>query len=60
MSQTLVRQIISKSSGLPETGKTVFARPIWANDLSHDYPMPETPSGSGYYVSTVAIPHDTY
>ena len=22
--------------------------------------MPETPSGSGYYVSTVAIPHDTY
>lgn len=61
MSQTLVRQIISKSSGLPETGKTtVFARPVWANDLSHDYPMPETPSGSGYYVSTVAIPHDTY
>ena len=60
MSQTLVRQIISKSSGLPETGKTVFARPISADSPAHDYPMPETPSGSGYYVSTVAIPHDTY
>ena len=60
MSQTLVRQIISKSSGLPETGKTVFARPISADSTAHDYPMPETPSGSGYYVSTVAIPHDTY
>lgn len=60
MSQLLVRQIISKSSGLPETGKTVFARPIWAIDAAHDYPMPETPSGSGYYVSKTVVPHDTY
>ena len=60
MGQKLVRQLISTSTGLPLTDKTVLARPIWATSAAHDQPMPETPASSGYYVSTTEVPHDTY
>ena len=56
----LVRQLISNATGEPISGKTVTAKPIWDVNGDHIRSMPETPSGSGYYISSEDLPHDNY
>ena len=54
----IVRRLIDKATGLPITGKTVKAVKTLDPTLSKQ--MPETPSGSGFYVSADEAEHGEY